>query len=144
MRARAGLLLHGEQMYSRTASGKRPDLNDRYFRSSWEANYARFLNFELAHGLIVSWDYECQVFWFEKIKRGTRSYTPDFKVVFPDGHHEWHEVKGWMDPRSVTRIARMRRYYPDEFLRIIDKEWFKDARRKGLPGLLPGWEKRPI
>jgi len=142
IRRRLAGLLTVENAYSRTVSGKRVDLDNRFFRSSWEANYARFLNFQLARGAIVSWDYECQVFVFETIKRGTRSYTPDFKVVYPDGHHEWHEVKGWMDPKSITRIARMRRYYPLEPLRIIDEEWFKDARRKGLPALLPYWETR--
>ena len=31
--------------YSRTKSGKRKDLNNTYFRSSWEANIARFYNY---------------------------------------------------------------------------------------------------
>lgn len=135
-----GLLVSGEGMYSRSASGKRADLSDRYFRSSWEANYARFLNWLIERGEIVSWEYECQVFWFEAIKRGTRSYTPDFKVTFPDNHHEWHEVKGWMDQKSRTKLTRMAKYYPAERVVVIGEDWFRSARRSGLPGLIPNWE----
>lgn len=133
-------LQKGESMYSRAAHGKRADLDGRYFRSRWEANYARYLRLLQSQGNITAWDYECQTFWFEGIKRGTRSYTPDFKVTLPDGRHEWHEVKGWMDPKSKTRLERMRRYYPAERVVLIEAAWFREARRTGLPALLPGWE----
>src|SRR5262245_10205744 len=43
--------------YSRATGGRRPDLDDRYFRSSWEANYARYLNLLVKQGQIVSWEY---------------------------------------------------------------------------------------
>jgi len=127
--------------YSRGAQGRRADLADRYFRSSWEANYARFLNFQVKHGLISSWDYECKTFIFETIKRGTRSYLPDFLVTFHDGRQEWHEVKGWMDQKSKTRLARMARHYPNEVVRVIGPEWFKTANKGGLAAFIPGWER---
>ncbi len=128
------------QRYTRTSGGKREDLGDTYFRSSWEANYARVLNFLLTHKEILRWEYEPYTFVFEKIKRGTRAYTPDFKVFFQDGHHEWHEVKGWMDPKSKTRLTRMAQFFPEEPLVIIDAQWFKQARRSGLVGLIAHWE----
>lgn len=136
----AGKMLAGPKAYSRAAAGKRPDLNDRYFRSSWEANYARYLNLLVTQGQISEWDYECQTFQFEKISRGTRCYTPDFKVTFPDGHHEWHEVKGWMDDKSRVRLERMARYYPAEVVKVIGADWFKSANR-GVAYVIPTWER---
>lgn len=141
-RIREGRFVSGERMYSRTKAGKRADLANRYFRSRWEANYARFLNWMQARGEIVAWEYECFTFWFEAIKRGTRCYTPDFRVVFPDGHHEWHEVKGWMDAASRVRLERMARYYPGEIVKVIGEDWFKQATKTGLAGAIPHWERR--
>jgi hypothetical protein len=128
--------------HSRTAGGRRPDLDNQYFRSSWEANYARFLIWFQGLGEIISWKYEPYTFIFEEIKLGTRSYTPDFKVIFPDNHYEWHEVKGWMDPKSKTKLERMKQYFPEEKIILIEKAWFKQANKSGLSGLIPGWERR--
>lgn len=132
----AGMMRSG---YSRSRGGKREDLGGIYFRSSWEANYARYLNLLIANGQIAAWEFEPKTFDFEKIKRGTRAYTPDFKVIANDGSYEWHEVKGWMDAKSKTRLARFARYYPDEKLVVVDQKWFRSANRK-LAGLIPNWE----
>lgn len=43
----------------RSKGGIRPDLG-RYFRSAWEANIARYLNFLQKHGEIESWEYESE------------------------------------------------------------------------------------
>lgn len=126
--------------YSRCAGGRRSDLGDRYFRSAWEANYARYLNLMVKAGQIASWEFEPQTFVFEAIKRGTRAYTPDFKVVYFDGRHEWHEVKGWMDAASKTRLKRMAKYYPREKVIVIGEAWFRSAVRGGLAGSIPTWE----
>jgi hypothetical protein len=126
--------------YTRSAGGMRPDLGF-YVRSAWEANYARYLRFLQAHGEIIRWSYEPKTFDFPQIRRGTRAYTPDFYVEFPDGHHEWHEVKGWMDPQSRTRLNRMSKFYPAEPLVIRDKTWFGQMNR-GLAGVIPCWERR--
>ena len=125
--------------YSRARGGKREDLGNRYFRSAWEANYARYLNLLVSKGEITSWDYECKTFIFEHIKRGTRSYTPDFKINKLDGTYEWHEVKGWMDQASRTRLARMERCFPAERVVVVGADWFRSAN-KTLPGLIAGWE----
>lgn len=132
-RVAVGRLRAGGKFPSRVPTvGKRADLGGQYFRSRWEANYARFLNWSG-----VKWEYEARTFWFDGIKRGTRSYTPDFwlpeKGVF-------HEVKGWMDPKSITRHKRMKKYHPGVEVVIIDGAWFKAAGRQGLPSLIPGWE----
>jgi hypothetical protein len=126
--------------FSRAKDGRREDLNNQYFRSAWEANYARYLNFLIKQKQIRGWEYECQTFWFETIKRGVRSYKPDFKVTFLNGSHEWHEVKGWMTDKAATAIKRFKKYYPTEKHVLVDSKWFTAAKRQGLPAIVGNWE----
>lgn len=129
----------GRQGYSRT--GKRPDLNNQYFRSRWEANYARYLNFLMANGEpITKWEFEHETFEFKNIKRGTRFYTPDFRVTFKDGHIEYHEVKGWDYPKGRTARKRFAKYYPRLKLVLIEEDFFKAIKRQGMDRLIPNWE----
>lgn len=118
--------------YSRTKSGKRQDLNNTYFRSSWEANIARYFNF-----VGIKWEYEPKTFIFDTIKRGSVSYTPDFYLPEED---RWVEVKGWMDQKSITKLKRFQKYYPEEFskLEIIGAEEYKAYKK--YERLIPGWE----
>lgn len=111
-----------------------------YFRSRWESNFGRYLQWQKEQGLIVDWLHEPQTFWFEGIRRGCVTYLPDFKVILLDGSHEWVEVKGFMDHKSKTKIARFKKYFPKEFLRIIDSKWYKSNAGK-LSILIPDWEK---
>ncbi len=98
----------------------------KYFlKSSWELSYAQFLDKELADGTIKWWEYEPDTFWFEKIKRGVRSYTPDFKVEYLDGKVEYHEVKGYLDSKSKTKLNRMRIYHPEITMKLIDRAAMK-------------------
>ena len=102
----------------------------KYFlKSSWETSYAIHLEMLLSMKAIASWEYEPDTFWFDRIKRGVRSYTPDFKITFPDGDIEYHEVKGWMDSKSKTKIKRMGIYHKSVKLVVIEKQ---DMRRLGL------------
>lgn len=111
----------------------------KFFRSRWEANYARYLEFLRMNGNISGWEHEPKTFWFLSIKRGARSYLPDFKVINQDGSHYWVEVKGWMDKRSKTKIKRFAKYYPEEKLEIVGVSWFK-KNAPILRGVLNGWE----
>lgn len=122
---------------SRTNGGFRADIGI-YVRSSWEANYARYLNWLKEQGEIKEWQYEIDTFQFP-IKRGTRFYTPDFRVLLPDGTKEYHEVKGYMSPQSKTALDRMARYYPGEKVIVIDGSSYKDIRKK-LSKVVPNWE----
>ncbi len=101
-----------------------------YFRSLWEANYALYLDFLQKQGEIKKWDYEKVTFWFEAIRRGVRSYCPDFRITKMDSSIEFHEVKGWMDPKSKTKIKRMAKYHPEVKLVIIDGPCYKDIKKK--------------
>lgn len=111
----------------------------RYYRSKWEANYARYLEWLRTQGAIKQWEHEPETFWFEKIKRGVRSYLPDFRVTENNGSVCFHEVKGWMDDRSKTKLKRMKKYHPTVKLILIQEKAYLDIARK-VGRMIPGWE----
>lgn len=111
-----------------------------YFRSLWEYNYAKYLDYKLALGSIQAWEYEPKRFYFREYKRGPYDYLPDFKVTNTEGIVEWHEVKGWMNSKSRSKIKRFEKNYPEEGkIHVIDKHWFKDMEITCM--LIPGWIK---
>jgi len=114
-------------------------IKKKYYRSRWEANYARYLEWLKSLGEIKDWAHESEVFWFDGIKRGCVSYLPDFKVTNNDNSVEFHEVKGWMDAASKTKLNRMKKYYPNLKLILIDQKIYKDIAAK-LSRLIHGWE----
>ena len=132
--------------------GIRKDLGI-YLRSSWEANVARWLNYQ---GLM--WIYEPKVFYFEGIKSGTMTYCPDFYLPRDD---IWLEVKGQMIPEARTAIRRFKKFFPEEFckLRAITgslktqaTKFFRDPKiqvpimayynelKREFQDIVPGWE----
>ena len=110
----------------------------KFYRSQWELNYAYYLEWLRVNGQIKSWLHEPETFWFDGVKRGTCSYLPDFKVEGNDGRISFHEVKGWMDDRSKTKLKRMAKYHPDVVLVLIDTKAYKQIERK-LSKVVPGW-----
>lgn len=124
---------HGENTYSRTVKGWRVIAGKRhFFKSKWEANAARLLTFEKRE-----WQYEVKTFWFLKIKRGVRSYTPDFYLPAED---LFIEVKGWWDAKSLTKMKRMKKYYSNVKIEVWDSDFFKALNRQGIPRLVNEWE----
>ena len=109
-----------------------------YYRSQWELNYARYLEMLKNIGEIKEWEHEPKTFWFEGVKRGTVSYLPDFRVTENDGSIAYHEVKGWMDDKSKTKIKRMAKYHPDVKLVLIDSKTYKALARQ-VKGIVDGW-----
>lgn len=109
-----------------------------FVRSGWEANWGRYLDFLKTHGKITDWEYEPDTFYFEGIKRGTNNYTPDFKVTYPDGSVIFHEVKGYMDPKSATKLKRMAKYHPQVVMEVIDKKRYSSVK-KSVGSLIKGW-----
>lgn len=118
----------------RDIGGKR-----KYFRSRWEANYARYLEFLKNSGEIAEWEHEPETFWFDGIKRGCMSYLPDFRVTNICGKIEYHEVKGWMDDRSKTKIKRMAKYFPLVTLIVIQQKEYNQIKDK-LSRIIKDWE----
>jgi hypothetical protein len=128
---RMSKMIRNNNNYSRCKRGYyNIDGKIMYFRSSWEPIYAQYLNILIKIKAIVSWEYESDTFWFEKIKRGIRSYTPDFKIIHIDGSIEYHEVKGWMDDKSQTKIKRMKIYFPEIKMIIIGEKEFYGLKKK--------------
>lgn len=134
--------------HSVAKTGKRKDLENRFFRSNTEANYARYLNF-----IGIKWEYEVKEFYFDGIRKGGVSYKPDFYLTEED---RWIEVKGWFDSKSVTKLKRFRKYYPQEFEKLtlvvqskkgvamaidigIPYEDYREIKRK-VGRMIEGWE----
>lgn len=111
----------------------------KFYRSRWEANYARYLQWRLERGDIARWEHEPETFWFVGIKRGVLSYLPDFRVTHASGRVEYHEVKGWMTPRSKTALKRMAKYHPDVALLLVDSRAYQRIAA-GAGCLIKGWE----
>jgi len=91
--------------------GTREDLG-LYVRSSWEANFARYLAHE---GKVF--EYEPDSFTLES----GRTYTPDFKVG-----DLYYEVKGWWTPRAKEKFAEFRVQYPEVKIEIVDESAYND------------------
>jgi len=105
-------LIDGKDNNQRTSKArKRKDLNDIFFRSSWESNFARYLNY-----IGEVWKYEPKTFFFEGYKRGSLSYTPDFYL---SRENVWIEVKGWMDSKSKTKLKRFKEQFSKEASKMI-------------------------
>lgn len=121
------------------SGGKRADLADRYFRSSWEANYARYLNWLQARKEIDRWEYEVDTFEFP-VRRGSKFYTPDFKI-FEGEFYRYVEVKGWMNQESKTKLNRMRIHFPKERVDVVGAKEIASIRSAVGP-MIPMWEHR--
>ncbi len=89
--------------------GYREDLK-QYFRSTWEANIARYYKY-----IGEFYIYEYKEFEFKTIKRGQRYYKPDFYLPVSDS---WVEVKGFLGSPDKTKLKRFKKYYPEEFVKL--------------------------
>ena len=111
-----------------------------FYRSRWESSYGYYLEWLKVKKQILEWEHEPKTFWFDGIKRGVVSYLPDFRVTELNGSIVYHEVKGWMDARSKTKIRRMAKYHPTVKLIVIDSNGYK-ALARSASAFVPGWEK---
>ena len=99
-----------------------------YFKSGFELRWAQYLEWLKLAGEIVEWEYEPDKFEFEGIRSGTVFYTPDFKVTYPPavtgkgllkGDVIYHECKGHLTQKDVTKFKRMANYHPDVQLELV-------------------------
>jgi hypothetical protein len=128
-----------ENAYSRCSGGRRDDLGDMFFRSGWEANYARILNLLKAQGEIYRWEFEPDTFKFP-VETRPFSYTPDFKIWRrKDGNHYYVEVKGWMDPMSQIKDSHMKEFYPYVSILVIKQKEYTRLEADFSPKI-EGWE----
>ena len=146
-------------MHSRIMAGKRPKNNPgdvhpksnahpgwidfgngkRYYMlSTWERNVARYFEFLKNQKNIKEWEYEPQRFFFEKISFGHRTYLPDFRITNNDSYQYYIEVKGWMDAASKTKLRRMKKYFPNIEIQIIDKDRYYAISK--ISPIIKSWE----
>lgn len=129
-----------ESNYTRTKGGRREDLNNQFFRSSWEANYARYLNLLQKMGIVEYWKFEPKTFWFEGVRRGVVSYKPDFEVKYKgDKESRYVEIKGWEVAKDRTKAARMKKYFPAIILEKVGEKEYYGIQRKWASAI-PQWE----
>lgn len=120
----------------------RKDL-DMGFRSSWEANFARVLNY---HN--INYDYEnINNFYKLKTKEGNAKYQSASMIYLPDFKIDnmLIEVKGELDKRSLQNIALFRELYPDDYknLIIIDSDIYYMLSSK-YKTIINDWEEDNI
>jgi hypothetical protein len=118
--------------------GRRADLGNVYFRSRWEANWARYLNRRVAEGEIARWEFEPDTFEFPE-GAGANAYTPDFKVWGVDGAFVYQEVKGWLNEHGALRLRLMGEHYPGVHVELVARQEYR-AVAKRVARQIPGWE----
>jgi hypothetical protein len=100
-----------------------------HFRSTWEANIARILNY-----LNIDWSYEKDSFYM-----GTGVYIPDFWL--PD--QILLEIKGFWDTASVNKVFWFKSNVPDFKLYIIDADIYYDLSQM-YKNKIADWEEDSI
>lgn len=109
-----------------------------FMRSTWERNIARYFEYLQKNGEIKEWEYEPQRFFFEGVNFGNRTYLPDFRITDNSGYKYYVEVKGFMNSDSKTKLKRMKKYFPEIELQIIDQSRYAEISR--IAPILPEWE----
>lgn len=82
--------------------------NNKRFRSSWEANFAKWL--DLSN---VDWLYE-----FETFNLGSTTYTPDFYLPEFD---TFIEIKGWWLEKSKKKFKFVQKYFNENLVCFDEK-----------------------
>lgn len=103
---------------------------DRFFRSSWEYNYALYLQYLKDNQKIKEWYYESEIFYFKESKNNCYAYKPDFKIINNDNSFYFIEVKGWMDSASKNKIENMKIFYPEIELVVVDSEEYNKFKKE--------------
>lgn len=110
----------------------RKDLK-KAFKSTYEANIARILNYKN-----ISWEYENKEIPFETDK-GILRYLPDFIIT----HDTIIEVKGFWDNQSLKMMYLFNKQYSNYTLLIIDSDMMFNLD-KMYSSILNNWEKMKL
>lgn len=107
-------------------SGKRTDLNNQFFRSTWEANVARILNF-----WGIKWEYEVK--WIP-CNIGTKKHLIDFYLPETDSYLD---IYSHMDKRHLEDFYGV--YTSGLRVQLIGPDIYKDLEKE-FKDKLPFWE----
>lgn len=89
-----------------------------------EARYAAYLDVGLREGRVLQWDFEAI-----KLRLADGAwYTPDFRVILPDGTEEYHETKGFWREAARVRLKVAAELHPYKFVAIkwVNKQWERE------------------
>lgn len=89
------------------------------FRSKLEYNWAMYLQFLKESGEIYDWRYEQTKFLFPDETIGAKQFLVDFDVLNNDWTLEYHETKGWLQGKDVTKFKRVAKYRPEVKITLI-------------------------
>lgn len=113
-----------DTLYSSACGGFRADLG-QYFRSRWEANFARILNHQ---GKV--WEYEPMTFQLDLVT----SYTPDFV-----SEGVYYELKGRWYKGHAEKVAKFRQLHPEISFVLIEEREYRELSKQ-YKMVVPGWE----
>jgi hypothetical protein len=108
-------------------SFRREDLENTYFRSSWEANFARYLNLKG-----IAWEYEKYRFKLSNNK----TYIPDF---FLPQENKFIEVKGYWRSQALKKFKMFEEEYPNISIEVFGKEEYKQLEEE-FKDKIRNWE----
>ena len=103
--------------------GVRIDLNGKVFRSGWEANIARVMNY-----YNIKWEYEPKKFSFKNIFNFSETfvYIPDFQL----NETTYVQIKGRWLGQSLEKVISFKAAYPSIKLHLIDKAVYQKYKNK--------------
>lgn len=90
-----------------------------HFRSKFERNWAKYLEFLKEQGEIFDWNYETIDLIFANEIKGVKSWLIDFTVEKNDGSLYYQECKGLLEGKDVTRFIRASKYYPNAKIELV-------------------------
>ncbi len=100
------------------------------FRSKLERNWAAYLQFLKESHEIYDWRYEQTTFLFPDEMRSAKQFLVDFDILNNDWTLEYHETKGWLQGRDVTKFQRVAKYRPEvKITLVMSGKAKKDANR---------------
>ena len=124
---------HPQESLYRAKNGFREDLQ-QYFRSSWEANIARYFDH-----IGMEWEFEPKRFMLIRQDGSKCHYWPDFWVK----GEGYVEIKGYEHPRGMSKIELFSAQYPDLPLSVIDADAYRAIESEHAE-LIEDWEVTPF
>jgi len=102
------------------------------FRSKFECNWARYLQWLTDRGVIQGWQYEVDLFLFPGEITAPVQYRPDFKVTEAGGVICYEECKGYHDGATNKKFQRMAKHHPDVEMELVLMRIPKRKPGKGI------------
>lgn len=122
--------------------GNRHYWRGKLLKSDAEYSFALLMDALIKTGEVVEVEYEPKPFYFDGIRRGTVSYTPDFRVLWKaEDCNTYYEIKTGtaIAPKDITKWKRFQSRYPEEKLILVYPKEPNPRKRNGRAN--PIWQK---